>query len=134
MDSKKILNTKRLRRKIRIRSRILGTASRPRLSVFRSNRYTSIQLIDDEKGKTLLSISTREIAKEKKEKGGIKPSEVLSDALQGKVKQAEKLGELLAQKASEKKIKQAVFDRGNYKYHGRVKMVAEAARKSGLKI
>lgn len=79
-------------------------------------------MIDDENKKTLLSASTRGLAKEKKEKA------------ENKVNQAEKLGELLAKKAVEKGIKEAVFDRGNYKYHGRVKAVAEAARKSGLKI
>ena len=88
-------------------------------------------MIDDENKKTLLSASTRGLAKEK---GENKPRNVHSDALRGKVNQAEKLGELLAQRAAEKKIKEAVFDRGNYKYHGRVKAVAEAARKSGLKI
>ncbi len=124
MNSRKILNTKRLRRKTKIRSRILGTVSRPRLSVFRSNHYTSLQLIDDEKGKTLLSVSTKGMT--------IKP--VKSGKGENKVKQAEKLGELIAQKALEKGIKEAIFDRGNYKYHGRVKIVAEAARKSGLKI
>jgi len=120
MNNRKTLNTKRLRRKIRTRSRIRGTASRPRLSVFRSNQHTSIQLIDDESRKTLVSASTKE--KAKAEKG------------ESRVKQAEKLGEIIAQKAADKKIKEAVFDRGNYKYHGRVKAVAEAARKGGLKI
>jgi large subunit ribosomal protein L18 len=122
MDSRKSLNEKRARRKTRTRARISGTASRPRLSIFRSNRYVAVQLIDDESGKTLLSASTRPLAKDKKEKG------------ETKVKQAEKMGEMIAQKAVEKGIKEAVFDRGGYKYHGRVKTVAESARKAGLKL
>jgi large subunit ribosomal protein L18 len=122
MTNRKDLNKKRDRRKTRTRARIAGTASRPRLSVFRSNKYVSVQLIDDEAGKTLASASTRVLAKEKKEKK------------ESKVGQAEKIGETIAKKAAEKGVKEAVFDRGNYKYHGRVKSVAEGARKSGLKI
>ena len=122
MNNRKTLNEKRSRRKIRTRARIAGTASRPRLSIFRSNKYVSAQLIDDEAGKTLLSASTRALAKEKKEKG------------ENKVKQSEKIGETLAKKAVEKGIKEIIFDRGSYKYHGRVKSVAEAARKAGLKL
>lgn len=107
------------RRKSRTRAKIFGTAEKPRLSVFRSNRYSYVQLIDDQEKKTLASASTKEIsAKEAK----------------NKIKQAELLGELVAQKALELKIKTAVFDRGAYKFHGRVKAIAEAARKAGLKI
>jgi len=122
MANRKSLNKKRDRRKSRTRARISGTASRPRLSIFRSNKYVSVQLIDDEAGKTLLSASTRSLAKEKEEKK------------ENKTGQAGKIGEVLAKKAVEKGIKKAIFDRGGYKYHGRVKAVAEAARKSGLKI
>lgn len=111
MKSKKILNKIRERRKNRTRAKINGTAERPRLSVFRSNCYTYAQLIDDEAGKTLVGVSI------KKTKGS-----------------SEKLGELIVKKAIEKGIKKAIFDRGNYKYHGRIKAVAEEARKMGLQI
>lgn len=99
----------------------MGTAERPRLSIFRSNRYTSTQLINDEKGETIIGLSTRETVKDKKQVGN-------------QMKQAEQLGELLARKAVEKGITKAVFDRGSYKYHGRVKAVAEGARKGGLEL
>lgn len=118
MKRNKILNKIKLRRKIRVRSRIFGASQRPRLSVFVSNRFVYAQLINDEIGKTIASVSTRELILEKK--------------------QADKknfpaiLGELIAKKAIEKGIKAVVFDRGGYKYHGRIKAIAEAARKSGL--
>jgi len=122
MNPRKILNQTRQRRKKRTRSKIYGTVDQPRLSVFRSNRYTYAQLIDDEKGKTLVGASTREL----------KMSNVKGQRL--KVAAAEQLGELIAKKAIEKGIKKAVFDRGGYKYHGRVKAVAEGARKGGLQL
>ncbi|KKR88870.1 MAG: 50S ribosomal protein L18 [Candidatus Wolfebacteria bacterium GW2011_GWA2_42_10] len=102
---------------MRTRAKIFGTASKPRLSVFRGNRYTCIQLIDDEKGNTLASASTRELKKKDK-----------------RTVLAEQLGELIAKKAVEKGIEKAVFDRSFYKYHGRVKAIAEGARKGGLKL
>lgn len=111
MNKRKVLNKIRQKRKKRARAKIFGTAEKPRLSVFRSNCYTYIQLIDDEDGKTLIS------ALIKKTKGS-----------------SEKLGKLIAEKAIEKGIKKAVFDRGNYKYHGRIKAVAEEARKGGLQL
>ncbi len=101
-----------------MRAKIFGTLEKPRLSVFRSNRYTYVQLIDDENGKTLLSVSTKEL-NEKKLK---------------KTQQAEGAGALIAKKAEEKGIKCAVFSRRGYQYHGRVKAVAEGARKGGLKL
>ncbi len=116
----KALNLIRLRRKRRSRAKIFGTANRPRLSVFRSNRYTYAQLIDDEKGKTLVGASSRELEKGKEKKG--------------KIVSAEQLGELVTKKAAEKGIKKAIFDRGSYKYHGRVKAVAEGVRKGGLQL
>lgn len=104
------------RRKARARAKILGTKDMPRLSVFRSNKFTYAQLIDDSAGKTLASASTIDI------KG------------KAKISKSEILGEKLAKIAAEKKITSAVFDRGSYKYHGRVKAVAESARKAGLRI
>lgn len=119
MNKKKVLNQIRQRRKKRARIKIIGTAERPRLSVFRSNRFIYAQLIDDEKGRTLASVSVKGISSGGKEKIG-------------KIAAAEKVGEKMAEKAAEKNIKKAVFDRGNYKYLGRVKAVAEGARKKGL--
>jgi len=121
MKKRKILNQIRLRRKKRVRAKIFGTADQPRLSVFRSNRYTYAQLINDEKGETLVSASTRELTTNNQQ-----PTT--------KQKQAERLGELVAKKAIEKGIKKAIFDRGRYKYHGRVKAIAEGARKGGLQL
>lgn len=112
---KKQIATKE-RRKKRIRVKIKGSSQRPRLSVFRSNRGFYLQIIDDAKGATLVSAHSREL----KSKSG------------NNIEQAEKLGELLAKKALEKKIKKVVFDKSAYRYHGRVKAVADAAREKGL--
>ncbi len=117
MKNEDLKNLKKERRKVRNRAKIFGTAEKPRLSVFRSNKYTSAQLIDDEKGVTLVSVSTREL------KGS-----------GNKSKQAKALGELVGQKAVKLGIKQAVFNKGPYLFHGRVKSVAEGARESGLKV
>ena len=111
--------SKRQVRHKRVRAKIFGTAKKPRLSVYRSNKHLFLQLIDDEKGKTILSVSDKEIKTKKKE---IK-----------KVDLAYEAGKILAERAGEKKIKQAVFDRGGYRYHGRVEKVAEGAREGGLK-
>ena len=110
-------NQKMARRHKKIRSTISGTKDRPRLSVFRSNKGMYVQLIDDVAGKTLVSAGVKELGKDSKEK---------------KTDQSFKLGKILAEKASEKKITTAVFDRGGYRYHGRVKAVADGAREGGL--
>jgi len=115
-ETKRIQKNK-LQRKNRARSKISGTVERPRLSVFRSNTGLYLQLIDDENSVTLVSVNLKEI----KEKGNKSEIGVLA-------------GKLLAKKATEKGIKQVVFDRGGNKYHGRIKAVAEAAREAGLKI
>ncbi len=104
---------------MRDRAKIIGTSDRPRLSVFRSNKYTYAQLIDDAKGHTLASTSSLELGKEKKA---------------GKVSQAKALGLALAEKAKKAGIKNAVFNRSFYAYHGRVQAIAEGAREGGLKI
>jgi large subunit ribosomal protein L18 len=104
----------------RIRKNLSGTGQRPRMSVFRSNRQIYVQLIDDEAGNTLVSASSRN--KEVAAKKGIKKSE-----------QAQLVGKLIAEKSLAKGIENVVFDRGGYLYHGRVKQLAEAARKGGLK-
>jgi large subunit ribosomal protein L18 len=119
MNKKKALNQKKKRRERRIRVKIFGTQKQPRLSVFRSSRYTYCQLINDEKVAVLTGVSTKEIT-------GKNMQSAKKTAL------AEKLGELIAKKAIEMGIKKAVFDRGKYKYHGRVKAIAEGARKGGL--
>lgn len=111
---------RRLRIRRRIRKRISGTAEKPRLSVFRSNTQIYAQFIDDTKGVTLASASSR--VKEIAEKTNITKTE-----------QARLVGQLAAKKASEKGITEVVFDRGGYLYHGRVKALADAAREGGLK-
>jgi large subunit ribosomal protein L18 len=105
----------KVRRKMRVRSRIKGAARRPRLSVFRSNKAIYAQLINDEKGETLMVVTDQ----------GLKGKT--------KVEKAKEVGSLLAQKALKKGIKTVIFDRGSYRYHGRIKALAEEARKSGLK-
>ncbi len=106
----------RLKRRRRVRAKVSGTAERPRISVFRSNRGIFAQLIDDVAGRTLASVNWTE-------------SELRS--LRG-IDQAKRAGELLAQRATAAGIQSAVFDRGGYKYHGRVKALADGAREGGL--
>jgi len=110
----------RQRRHERVRERVHGTPERPRLCVFRSLQHIYVQIIDDTQGHTLLTVSTLD-------------AEVHA-AMNGKAKiaQATAIGELLARRALAAGIKQVVFDRGGYLYHGRVKALAEAARKGGL--
>jgi large subunit ribosomal protein L18 len=115
-DSKAI---RRIRHR-RVRQKTTGTISRPRLCVFRSLNHIHAQLIDDSKGQTLVSMSTLDPQVRNKTNGI------------GKSKKAEMVGALLAEKALNEGIKQVVFDRGGYRYHGRVKALAEAARKAGL--
>lgn len=105
------------RRARRIRSAVRGTAAKPRLSVFRSNDYIYAQLIDDTMGKTLLGVSEKTVEK----------------VAGTKTEKAKTLGMALAKAAGEKKIKEVVFDKGSYRYHGRVKALAEGAREGGLK-
>ena len=107
----------RYRRHRRIKAKIIGTVKIPRLCVFRSNKHIYGQLIDDEKGRTLLLASDLEFKKTKSKKTEI----------------ASQVGELLAKKALGKKFEKVIFDRGGYKYHGRVKALAEGARQGGLK-
>jgi large subunit ribosomal protein L18 len=104
----------------RVRQKLTGTISRPRLCVFRSLNHIHAQLIDDSMGRTLVSMSTLDSQVRGK-----------TDEM-GKSKKAEIVGTLLAERALDKGIKKIVFDRGGYKYHGRIKALAEAARKAGL--
>jgi large subunit ribosomal protein L18 len=125
----KALNKIRLRRKMRVRAKIFGTSEKPRLSVFRSNRYTYAQLIDDENSRTLISASTKELDMRSRSPKGQNQEKKLK-----KIEQAEKIGNLIAQKAVKKGIRKAIFNRREYQYHGRVKAVAEGARKAGLQL
>jgi large subunit ribosomal protein L18 len=111
---------KRTRIKMRIRKKISGTADLPRLAVYRSNKQIYVQVVDDLNKVTLLSASSKE--KEIEDKTQIKKTE-----------QAKLVGKLLASKCKEKGIENVVFDRSGYKYHGRVKSLADAAREGGLK-
>jgi large subunit ribosomal protein L18 len=108
---------KRLKRKVHIRKRISGTPERPRMTVFRSNRSLSIQIIDDTKGHTIASASTLE-----KDLKSIKAT----------VAGAGQLGEVMGKRLLEKNIKTVVFDRNGYLYHGLVKALADGARKAGV--
>ncbi len=107
---------KRLKRRRRVRAKITGSAERPRISVFRSNRGVFAQLIDDASGRTLAAVNWTE------------------DDLKSlpRKDQAKKAGELLAERAKAAGVETAVFDRGGYQYHGRVKALAEGAREGGL--
>ena len=107
----------RLRRRRRVRSKVRGTAERPRLSVFRSNRGIQAQLIDDLAGHTLAAVTWTE-----------------ADLKElARMEQAKRAGELLAQRAKEAGVETCVFDRGGYRYHGRVRALAEGAREDGLR-
>jgi large subunit ribosomal protein L18 len=112
----------RFKRKVRIRQRIKGTADKPRLSVFRSSKHISAQLIDDAAGTTLAAASSLE-----KEVRGQKAS------FENKTALATFIGKLIAERAQEKGVKQVVFDRNGFLYHGRIKAVSDGAREAGLK-
>ena len=107
---------RRLKRRRRVRAKVRGTAARPRISVFRSNRGIFAQLVDDEAGRTLAAVAWIE-----SDLRALKPMD-----------QARRAGELLAERARAAGIEAAVFDRGGYQYHGRVKALAEGAREGGL--
>jgi large subunit ribosomal protein L18 len=107
----------RLRRRRRVRARIRGSAERPRLSVYRSNRGVFAQLIDDDAGRTLASVSWTEPDLRKL----------------GSMEQAKRVGQLLAERAKAAGVETCVFDRGGYRFHGRVAAIAEGAREGGLK-
>jgi large subunit ribosomal protein L18 len=107
----------RLRRRRRVRAKVRGSAERPRLSVYRSNRGVFAQLVDDNAGATVAAVNWTE-----KELRGLGPME-----------QAKRAGEILAKRAQDAGVGSCVFDRGGYRYHGRVKSLAEGAREGGLK-
>jgi large subunit ribosomal protein L18 len=109
-------NAQRLRRRRRVRAKVRGSADRPRISVFRSNRGVMAQLIDDDAGKTIAAVSWTEADLRKLDR----------------TEQAKRAGELLAQRGKDAGITSCVFDRGGYQYHGRVAALAEGAREGGL--
>jgi large subunit ribosomal protein L18 len=120
MDHQKAKRIRQLRRRRHVRQRITGTAERPRLTVFRSSKHIYAQLIDDIQGTTLAAASSLH-------------EETRSTASYGgNVKAAVVVGKKLAELAKTKGIKQAAFDRGHYRYHGRIKALADAAREGGL--
>lgn len=120
MNHQKAIRQQRKRRSNRVRRKVHGTAERPRLTVFRSNKNIYAQLIDDETGMTLASASTQS----KTLKASIKSG--------GNNKAATEVGKALAEAAKAKGIEKVAFDRGHYKYHGRIKALADAAREGGL--
>lgn len=121
MKSTLLKNKRRLRRKNTVRAGIRKHSDFPRLSVSRSLKHISAQVIDDKQGKTLVSVTSR--------------AKALSDELQGKTKteRAKVVGAEIARKAKEAGVESVVFDRGHCKYHGRIKALADAAREGGLK-
>jgi large subunit ribosomal protein L18 len=118
MDAQKLKHKRQLRRSHRVRSKIQGTAARPRLSVFRSSKHIYAQLIDDLNGVTLAAVGTT--------------GKAAAVKYGGNVSAAKAVGQKLAEAAKAKGITQAAFDRGHYRYHGRVKALADAAREGGL--
>lgn len=108
----------RKKRQARIRAKITGTAKRPRVSIFRSNKYIYLQLIDDTSGKTLIGMNEKNVKLTAKTR----------------LEKAKELGNMFAKKATEQKIHTVIFDRSGYAYHGRIKEVAEGLREGGLKV
>jgi large subunit ribosomal protein L18 len=115
-----IRQSARLKRKKRIRKKIQGTSDRPRLSVFRSARHTYAQIIDDSQGRTLTTAST------------VDPQAKDAPKFESKVEAAKFVGKLIGQRALDQGIKQVVFDRNGFLYHGRIKSLSEGAREAGL--
>ncbi len=131
------INSQRQRRKTRIRKKIHGTTKRPRLSVFRSNLYIYAQIIDDDKKITLTAADESEIEKKSKTRKTKSKTQTSKNTKktqkkQTKTEKAMTVGERIAQQAFKKGIKKVTFDRGAYKFQGRVKALAESAKKSGL--
>lgn len=120
MNNEKAVHLQRIRRRQRVRKPLRGSSERPRLSVFRSHKHMSCQVIDDASGKTLVSASTRD----KSLKGAV--------GYGGNKTAAQAIGKAIAERALAAGIKLVVFDRGSYKYHGRVAALADAAREAGL--
>lgn len=120
MDAQKTKHRRQLRRRHHVRKKVRGTSERPRLTIFRSSKHIYAQIVDDLTGVTLTAAGTSG-----KEMKGQLP-------YGGNVKAAQAVGQLIAQRAKEKGINQVAFDRGHYRYHGRIKALADAAREAGL--
>ncbi len=118
VDQSRVRRRGRIRRHRRVRKKLHGNSARPRLSVFRSSRHISAQLIDDDRGVTIAAASTLESD--------------LRSSFGGNVSAASAVGTLIAQRAGEVGVSTVIFDRGGYRYHGRVAALADAARKAGL--
>jgi large subunit ribosomal protein L18 len=110
-----------MRRRRRVRKKVSGVAERPRLSVFRSLKHISVQIVDDDKGKTLAAATSTS-----------KEFQAVAAKAKGKIAKSAELGKVIARKAIELGIRKVRFDRGGYAYHGRIRALAEAARKEGL--
>ena len=117
MNRIELKNSQRSRRKLRVRKKIYGTPERPRMTIFRSNKHTYIQVIDDTTGRTLVAASNRE-----KELASVKNT----------AGEARKIGEAIAERLKKANITKVVFDRNGYLYHGIIKAVADGARKAGI--
>ena len=120
MNSHKLKKAQRQRRRNRVRRKVIGSVERPRLTVFRSSKHIYAQLIDDVTGQTLASASS------------VAPDVRKDMAYGGNIKAAQTVGKRLAEAAKERGISKAAFDRGHYRYHGRIKALADAAREGGL--
>jgi large subunit ribosomal protein L18 len=120
MNPQKLKQVRRLRRRRHVRRKIVGTVERPRLTVFRSSKHIYAQLIDDHNGRTLAAASSNS------------PDVRKDVAYGGNVKAAQAVGKRLAEVAKERGITKVAFDRGHYRYHGRIKALADAAREGGL--
>lgn len=120
MDNAKVRSSRRIRRKRGLRKRIMGTPDQPRLTVYRSLKHIYAQIIDDLNGKTIVSASTLDKDYSVEQKGNIAG--------------AAEVGKMIAKKAQDAGIKSICFDRNGFRYHGRVKALADAARKEGLKL
>lgn len=107
------------RREIRTRIKVRGTTERPRLTVHKSNKFISVQIIDDEKRITLASVNEKQLGK-------------LGELGKDGIGKAHEIGKMLAEKATKSKVKKVVFDKGGYAYHGKIKAIAEGAREGGL--
>lgn len=108
-----------VKREIRTRTKVRGTTDRPRLSVYKSNKFLSAQIIDDEKRTTLVSVNEKQLGK-------------LGELGKNGLGKAVEIGKMIAEKALKLKVKKVVFDKGGYSYHGKIKSIAEGARKGGL--
>lgn len=122
MSVRKKANQRAVQRARRVRGKIHGTAERPRLTVFRSNKYTYLQAINDDTGETVASINDLMIKKDAKKLTGTKSE------------RAQKLAAEISKQLKKKKVTKLVFDRGSYRYHGRLKLVADAVRAEGIEV